>query len=231
MAGIEINTSIEQTECYHYYFITELPKEGTWLVWKSSQAYSWIHFGQLRNRSSIYPEVDERVGFDLLLILCIIWLTLQHCLGSIPLNGEEILSLWLQDWLIMVLSTKICWINWSMCELYHLWAWMGVRQHLLQSRGRSVPSFPSALCSLIQTCLLYIFFFVSSIRQAIYRYVACFQWEQIFSCYSPQLSCKEIMGTEMSTLCFSADIQPAEVPLSQWNETVMVISRMKIFSL
>ena len=120
MAGIEVDTCIKQTECYQYYFITELPL--SWLVWKSSQAYSWIHFGQLRNKSSICPEVDERVVFDLLLLLCIIWLTSLPnfaCVAFLQMKKTYCPYSSKPDWWWYYLP-KSYWISYSICELYHL---------------------------------------------------------------------------------------------------------------
>lgn len=89
-------------------------------------------------------------------------------------------------------SVKIWWNNWSMCDLYHVWAWMDGAETTLAA---PVPSLPSALCSLIQSRLFYLFILQkTSVIQVIYRYVACFKWDQISSCCSPQLNLQRNNG-------------------------------------
>lgn len=168
-----------------------------WLMWKSSQVYSYIWLGQLKTsfissskwKSSFWPFI--------IVVHYLVNIFLQHCLDSIPLNGEDLLAPCLTNNDAKSAETTEACVNCIM--LGH--EWMELRQHLLPSRDGPVPSFPSALCSLIQSCLLY--FFTSSKNH---------QWDKLstgmwllfnrskFVLLAPHSwICGDIVGTEMTT--------------------------------
>lgn len=136
IGGIEANICIEQTEYYQYYFLMEIPL--LWLGYKSSQVYPYIHLGQ--QKPVLFLASKWKSFWPLIIGVCyLVNIFLQHCLDSIPLNGDLLAS-------SLTENDAICWNGWSMFDLYHVWAWIDGADTFVTIKGWTCTQFPQ--CSL-----------------------------------------------------------------------------------